>query len=78
MIVMVYIACVGSLAILRELSLVRSEALPDQPQDYPDEADLASVTPISEARSYADSAREPGVDEVSGEVASNVVPLKAS
>lgn len=51
--------------------------LPDQLQDDPEDAELATVTPISDARSYADGPAEPGADDHAGEVASNVVPLKA-
>jgi segregation and condensation protein B len=51
--------------------------LPDQVQDEPDDAELATVIPISDARSYIDGPGEPVSDDDPGEVASNVVPLKA-
>jgi segregation and condensation protein B len=38
--------------------------------------ELATVTPISDARGYGDSPGEAVLDEISGELGSNVVPLK--
>jgi segregation and condensation protein B len=71
-------------AFTAQLELSDAESLPagagaplsDQLQDEPDDAQLATVTPISDARSYADVPAEPGVDDHAAEVASNVVPLK--
>lgn len=51
--------------------LVRPEG---EPPD--DESDLATVTPISDARSYLEATGEAVPDGSSGEVGSNVVPLK--
>lgn len=44
------------------------------PQD--DDAELATVTPISDARGYADGPDQAVVEDQAGELASNVVPLK--
>lgn len=50
--------------------------LPDQLQVDVEDAELATVTPISDARGFAGGPGEPGVDEGSVEPPSNVVPLK--
>lgn len=73
-------------AFTAQLELSDAEALPagagapllgQLGDDMPDaDPDLATVTPISDARSYVDSPGEAELGDPSGELGSNVVPLK--
>lgn len=73
-------------AFTAQLELPDAESLPagagaplliHREEEAPDaDVELATVTPISDARSYVDSPGGAGPDDISGEPGSNVVPLK--